>query len=114
MLSMPQCTEPFDKVYIDLVGEIHPPSAEGHKYILCGTDSATHFPFAVPLKRTDSVTIAETLLSQFDIFGHPRVVISDNAANLTSSIIEEIYRMYGIRKQQIAVYQPTHRIQSKN
>jgi len=116
MLSMPQSTEPFDRVYIDLVGEIHPPSAEGHRYILCGTDSCSHFPFAVPLKRTDSVTIAEALLAQFSIFGHPRVIVSDNASNLTSSIIEEIYRVYGIRKQQIALLQYTsqHRIPFKN
>ena len=42
-----------------------------------------------------------------DAIIHPRVVVSDNASNLTSSIIEEIYRVYGIRKQQIAVYQST-------
>src|SRR5208282_3540161 len=107
MYSMPQCTKPFDKVYIDLVGEIHPASSEGHRYILCGTDSCTHFPFAVPLKRTDSVTIAEALLSQFNVFGHPKSVISDNGSNLTSKVMDEIYRLYGIKMHQIAVYAPT-------
>jgi len=91
IFSMPVVSEPFHTVYIDIVGEIHPASSEGHKYILCGTDACTHFPFAIPLKRVDSVTIAEALLSQFNIFGHPNKIISDNGANLTSDIMKEIY-----------------------
>jgi hypothetical protein len=105
---MPVVTEPFHTVYIDLIGEIHPASSDGHKYVLCGTDACTHFPFAVPLKRTDSVTIAEALLSQFNIFGHPNKVISDNGANLTSDIMKEIYKVYGIKSLQIPVFCPTN------
>ena len=106
MMKMPQVTEPFHTVYVDLVGEIHPPSAEGHKYILCAKDACTHFPFAVPLKKTDSVTIAEALLSQFNIFGHPHRIINDNAANLTSDLLKEIYRVYGMEIKTIPVYRP--------
>jgi hypothetical protein len=91
-----------------MVDEIHPASADGHKYILCGTDACTHFPFAIPLKRIYSVTIAEALLSQFNIFGHPNKVISDNASNLTSDIMKEIYKVYGIKSQQIPVFCPTN------
>jgi len=105
---MPIITEPFHTVYIDLVGPINPPSAENHQHILCGTDAATHFCFAIPLKKTDSVTIAESLLTQFDIFGHPKKIICDNGANITSDIIKQIYRVYGIRSQQIPVFCPTN------
>jgi RNase H-like domain found in reverse transcriptase/Reverse transcriptase (RNA-dependent DNA polymerase)/Integrase zinc binding domain/SCAN domain len=108
IFSMPVVSEPFHTVYIDIVGEIHPASSEGHKYILCGTDACTHFPFAIPLKRVDSVTIAEALLSQFNIFGHPNKVISDNGANLTSDIMKEIYKVYGIKSQHIPVFCPTN------
>ena len=108
IFSMPVVSEPFHTVYIDIVGEIHPASSEGHKYILCGTDACTHFPFAIPLKRVDSVTIAEALLSQFNIFGHPNKIISDNGSNLTSDIMKEIYKVYGIRSQQIPVFCPTN------
>jgi hypothetical protein len=108
IFSMPVVSEPFHTVYIDLIGEIHPASSEGHKHILCGTDACTHFPFAIPLKRIDSVTIAEALLSQFNIFGHPNKVISDNGANLTSDVMKEIYKVYGIKSQQIPVFCPTN------
>jgi len=33
LMSMLQITEPFHTVYTDLVGEIHPASADGHRYI---------------------------------------------------------------------------------
>jgi len=91
-------------VYADLVGEIHPASADGHRYIFCATDACTHFPFALPLKKTDSVTIAEAMMSQFNIFGHPGNIICDNAANLTSDILKEIYHVYGIHIRHIPVY----------
>jgi hypothetical protein len=104
--SMPIIGEPMHTVYIDIVGEIHPPSAEGHRYILCFTDACSHFPFAIPLKRIDSVSVAEALLSKFSIFGHPKRVISDNAPDLTSDILKEIYHLYGIQMQTIPVYRP--------
>jgi len=43
MQAMPISSEAFDTVYIDVVGEIHPCSAEGHRYILTMLDSATRF-----------------------------------------------------------------------
>jgi hypothetical protein len=106
MFSMPVIRNPFETVYVDLVGEIHPASEENHRWILCATDACTHFPIAVAMKKIDSISIAETLLSQFSIFGHPRQIICDNAANLTSDILKEIYRIYGIEIQQIPVYRP--------
>jgi hypothetical protein len=63
--SLPIISEPFHTVYIDLVGKIEPSSAEGHTHILTLMDSATHFLIAVPLKKTDSVTVAEALMKLY-------------------------------------------------
>ena len=54
------------------MGETNPCSAEGHKYILTMLDSATRFFIAVPMKKIDSVNVAEALISQFSIFGIPK------------------------------------------
>jgi len=35
-------------------------------------DSATRFFIAVPMKKIDSVNVAEALISQFSIFGIPK------------------------------------------
>jgi hypothetical protein len=113
LMSMPQITEPFHTVYVDLVGEIHPTSADGHRYILCATDACTHIPFAIRLKKTDSVTIAEAMMAHFNIFGYPRSTVCDNAANLTSDISEEIYHVYEIHIRRFQFTE--HRVtQSKN
>ena len=38
--SLPIISQPFDTVYVDLVGKIIPASSEGHSYILTILDSA--------------------------------------------------------------------------
>lgn len=104
--SLPIISEPFHTVYIDLVGKIEPSSADGHSYILTLIDSATHFAIAVALKRTDSVTIAEALMRQFDLVGYPRYIHSDNGSNLSSDILKEIYKTFGIDMKNTPVYWP--------
>lgn len=106
LMSMPVSRKAFETVYVDLVGEIFPPSNQGHRWILRATDAASHHPIAIPMKKIDSITIAEALLAQFDVFGHPKQIICDNAANLTSDVLKEIYRAYGIEIRQIPVYRP--------
>jgi hypothetical protein len=99
--SMPVYREAFEMVYVDLVGEIHPPLL---RFIVGSCARLMRAPTS--LKKIDSVSIAEALLSQFSIFGHLRKIICDNAANLTSDILKEIYRVYGIEIRQIPVYRP--------
>ena len=106
LMSMPIVKDPFDTVYIDLVGEVQPSSAEGHRWILTMMCASTRFPIAIPMKRIDSVSIAEELMNQFNIFGHPRLIISDNGANISSSILKEANRLYGTQMHKIPVYRP--------
>ena len=72
---LPVISEPFHTVYIDLVGPIHPLSGEGHSYLLTMLDSATHYMLAVPMKKIDSISIAESLMKQFDQFGYPKIYL---------------------------------------
>ena len=54
---------PFKRVAVYIVGPIHPPSAEGHKYILTLVDYSTRYPEAVALKNITTEAIAETLIA---------------------------------------------------
>jgi hypothetical protein len=99
-------SQPFDTVHIDIVGKIIRASAENHSYILTIMDAATHFVVAVPLRKIDSVTVAESFLSKCDLLGYPRNVICDNGSNLTADIVKEIYRTFGIVMKNIPVYWP--------
>ena len=49
--NMPLVDQPFKRVAVDLIGPIHPPSEEGHRYILTLVDYVTWYPEAIPLKR---------------------------------------------------------------
>jgi hypothetical protein len=106
LLSMKIASNPFEEVYIDLVGEIVPASAEGHRWMLTMLDSATKFPIAIPLKRTDSVTICEALQAEFSIYGFARRIVCDNGANLNSAVLQDVYRMCNIELRNSPVYCP--------
>nr|KAG5686499.1 hypothetical protein BaRGS_012573 [Batillaria attramentaria] len=75
---MPRIDIPFKRVAVDLVGPIHPPSEEKHTHILTVIDVATRFPEAIPLKKTDSATVAEALLAVFSRMGLPEEIQTDN------------------------------------
>jgi len=106
LISMPIVKDPFDTVYIDLAGEVQPCSSDGHHWILTMMCASTRFPIAIPMKKIDSVSIAEKLMNQFNIFGHLRLIISDNGANISSDILKEANRLYGTRMHKIPVYRP--------
>ncbi|KAK7094319.1 hypothetical protein V1264_007959 [Littorina saxatilis] len=63
--KMPLIDRPFKRVAIDLIGEIKPPSEEGHRWVLTLVDYATRYPEAVPLKKIDTETVAEALVDIF-------------------------------------------------
>ena len=63
--SMPLISTPFERVAVDLVGPLSPPSSQGHRYILTIIDVATSYPEAVPLKDISAISVAEALLTVF-------------------------------------------------
>jgi hypothetical protein len=104
--SLPVISTPFHTVYIDLVGKISPASSEGHTHILTILDAATTYFIGVPLKKTDSVTIAESLMHVFNQYGYAKNIYSDNGSNLSSEVLDEIYRTLGVERKAIPVYWP--------
>ncbi|GFS17524.1 Gypsy retrotransposon integrase-like protein 1 [Elysia marginata] len=50
----------FKRVAMDIVGPINPPSEAGHRFILTLIDYATRYAEAVPLRKIDTETVADT------------------------------------------------------
>nr|KAG5704039.1 hypothetical protein BaRGS_032128 [Batillaria attramentaria] len=94
---MPRIDIPFKRVAVDLVGPIHPPSEEKHTHILTVIDVATRFPEAIPLKKTDSATVAEALLAVFSRMGLPEEIQTDNGSTFTSEMMAEFRRLLSIK-----------------
>ena len=101
---MPVITEPFSRISIDITGPFSPPSQDGHSYILSIICVATRFPEAIPLKKIDTVTIAEEVIKVCARMGFPREILSDNAAQFTSEMMKEICRLMAIKQVHSSPY----------
>jgi len=58
------------------------------------------------MKKIDSVSVAEALIKQFSIFGMPKTIHCDHGSNLSSEMLQELWRMYGSKMQHCSVYHP--------
>ena len=88
---------PFRRVSIDLVGPLSPPSDEKHTHILTIIDIATRYPEAIPLKKIDSVSVAEALFTVFARMGLPEEIQSDNGSQFTSGMMKEFHKLLSIK-----------------
>ena len=98
---------PFQMVSMDIVGPF-PVTDEGFKYILVFSDYFSRYVEIVPIKNKSSVSVAEALRHRV-ITRHtcPRVLLSDNALEFTSEVIQSLCNLYGITKCQIVAYKPS-------
>ena len=106
LASMPLIGTPFDRVAIDLVGPIKPPSSQGHQYILTLIDIATRYPEAVALKDISTNSVIEALLSIFSRLGFPKEILSDNGPQFTSELMSEFQSMCGSKGIKTSIYHP--------
>ncbi|XP_055931869.1 uncharacterized protein LOC129962156 [Argiope bruennichi] len=86
---------PFQVVNIDIIGPIDPPSAKGHRYILCLVDQHTRWAEAVPLTSLTSKATCEALLTIFMRTGVPNIIASDNGTNFNASLTQEFEKRMG-------------------
>ena len=98
--------EPFDKIQIDMVGPFLMIS-KGNSYILIIQCVFTKYADAIPLAKTDYVTIANAIAEQFIArYGCPRVIHTDQGKNFTSQVIKTFSKFFNIEKIQSTAYHP--------
>lgn len=86
----------FDIVSIDIFGPIEPVSARGHKYVLGIICLQSRWVECYPLKSLKSKEICDCLLKFVAYAGIPRIIISDNGANMVSNLNKCVYDVLGI------------------
>ena len=104
--KMPIIREPFQRVEIDLVGPITPPSSTGNRYILCVIEYATRYPEAVAVQGISTEQVAEALCTVFSRVGVPREILSDQESQFVSNVMCEVYRLLSIRHTVSSPYHP--------
>lgn len=88
----------FDHTFIDFVGPILP-SANNNKYLFTAICDLTKFLVIVPTEDCTALTAAKCLLEHVICrYNFPSRLISDNATSFTSKVIQEITKLFQIKK----------------
>ena len=82
LCKMPIIETPFMRVAVNIIGPIHPPSDDGHRFVLTLVDYATRYPEAVALKKIDTETVAEALVEIYCRVGIPREILKIKVSSL--------------------------------
>jgi len=95
-----------DRVGLDLICGL-PKTKRGHKYIMTLQDSLSKFPVAVPLRTKSQAEVTRKYWeSWITCFGPPKILITDQGPEFTSSLFEELNKMVGVEHNVTAAYNP--------
>jgi hypothetical protein len=90
-------SRPFEQWGVDIIGEIIPNSLKLHNYILTATDYFTKWAKAIPLTHVNEKIVIQFIEQQLITrFGVPSVLVFDNAAYLSSTLLAEFTLDKGI------------------
>ena len=94
---------PVQDLSIDI--KTMPQAFGGYHLLLVITCNQTNFTIAVPLRDRQTQTIAEALIYRvIYLFGPPRWIVCDEAAEFTSAIVQAILTMLNCRLKVISPY----------
>ena len=94
---------PMQDLLIDI--KTMPQAFGGYHLLLVITCDQTNFTIAVPFRDRQTQTIAEALIYRvIYLFGPPRQIVCDEAAEFTSAIVQAILTMLNCRLKVISPY----------
>ena len=98
-------TTPFSRIAFDLVGPL-PRTIMGNKYILTCICLACKYPDAIPLKRVDVESVAESMLEVLSRTGIPKEILTDQGSVFTGKVMKQICSTLGIKHLKTSPYHP--------
>ena len=104
--DMPLIEIPFQRIAVDLVGPLDPPTYNKNRYILTIVDYASRYPEAVPLPGIEAERVAEALVDVFSRVGVPREMLTDMGTQFTSQLMGEVSRLLSIKQLTTTPYHP--------
>ncbi|XP_015165383.1 uncharacterized protein K02A2.6-like [Solanum tuberosum] len=90
-----------------VIGPIEPKASNGHRFILVAIDYFTKWVIAVTFKSVTKKVMVDFI--HFNIiyrFGIPTVIVTDNAANLNSRLMQEVCHQFKIEHRNSTPYRP--------
>ena len=89
---------PFRGWGLDFIGQIHPSSSKGHRFVLVATDYFTKWSEAVPLKNMAHVEVIRFITEHIvHRFGIPQTLTTDQGSSFMSHQVREFAESYNIK-----------------
>ncbi|KAL4103589.1 hypothetical protein QTP88_018950 [Uroleucon formosanum] len=106
MIISTTASEPFEKVFIDVVGPLTR-TLDGNAYILTMQCDLTKFSIAIPMANNESNTVAYHFVTSFVcIHGMPQSLVSDQGTEFLSRVFTETCKLIGIKSSTTSPYHP--------
>lgn len=99
-------TEPFEKLFIDVVGPF-PRTISGNAYILTMQDDLTKFSIATPMANHEGNAVAYYFVTTLVcLHGIPTTLVSDQDTEFLSKVMADTCKLLKIQKINISPYHP--------
>jgi hypothetical protein len=83
---------------LDFIGQIHPPSSNGHRFVLVATDYFTTWTEVVPLKNMTHKEVIEFITEHIiHRFGIPQTLTIDQETSFMSKEVRDFAELYKIK-----------------
>jgi transposase InsO family protein len=102
-------SQPFQKIYVDLVGPLTPGEWHGEKvsYILTMMDDFTKWAEAIPVGDITAVSVAKNWVENWiACYEIPEQIHSNRGVQFTSKLYREVMRLFGILAPVTPPYNP--------
>ena len=88
--------QPMDFICMDLIGEFHPPSSSGHRYVLTAVCMLTGFTWCVPLKTKTAEEVTKAYMDHiYCNFGGSIKILTDNRTEFKNKLFKEVNSKLG-------------------
>ena len=99
-------SKPFQLLGLDCIGPL-PPTPNGNRYILVCIDYLTRYVIAMALPDISAKSTALAFCNNVVYtFGCPQAILSNNASNFTSSLLEDVCSLLNIEHRFSTTYRP--------
>ena len=106
VLRYPTPTYPWERVSMDILGGFSM-SVRGYRYLLVIVDAFTRYCELVPLRDKSAKSVANAFKERIlDRHNAPSVLVTDNGTEFQNEILQELCRVYGIKKCNILTHHP--------
>ena len=99
--------QPMEFMAMDLIGEFHPASSKGNRYILTAVCMLTGFTFCIPIKSKHAEDIAKAYLNHICCaFGPSRKILTDNGTEFKNKLWTEVFKRLNMEQKVTPIYSP--------